>query len=191
MKQRFRDKKADGQSLIHLINLLGPDLVGVEVGVDRAWTHCCLIESCPSIKTLYGVDNYKPYKDYHVYNYDGVTVAHTYEQRHVDAAKEAAFRNIASCVNAEKSKMLVMDSVDALSLFADNSIDFVFLDAGMTLELYEQDIVDWYAKVRPGGIVSGHDWDGSAVQIGVNRFREQNNITNTMSTFDNTWVWIK
>jgi hypothetical protein len=191
VKQRFRDKKADGQSLVHLINLLGPDTVGVEVGVDRAWTHCTLIECCPNLKTLYGIDSYKPYKDYHVYNYDGVTVAHTYEQRHVDAAKEAALRNIALCVNADKSKMLFVDSVDALSLFADNSIDFVFLDAGMTLELYEQDIRDWYPKVRLGGIVSGHDWDGSAVQIGVKRFIEQHNITSTLSTFDNTWVFIK
>ena len=67
----FKDCKSDVQSIVHVINLLGKELVGTEVGVFRAVSFCTLLQNCPNIKTLFGIDSYKPYTDYLKEPYDG------------------------------------------------------------------------------------------------------------------------
>ena len=61
----------------------------------------------------------------------------------------------------------------------------------MTYEQAKKDIEEWFPKVKPGKLVAGHDWDSSAVQRAVKEYRKENNITSSISTFDNTWCWIK
>jgi predicted O-methyltransferase YrrM len=46
----------------------------------------------------------------------------------------------------------------AAEQFADNSVDFVFIDADHTYESVKKDIVSWLPKVKPSGIISGHDY---------------------------------
>lgn len=53
---------------------------------------------------------------------------------------------------------LIMSSVDASHLFADESLDFVFIDAGHTYEDVYRDLRAWYPKVKPGGVFAGHDY---------------------------------
>jgi SAM-dependent methyltransferase len=48
-------------------------------------------------------------------------------------------------------------SMDAVNKFPDNSLDFVFIDANHSFEFITNDIAQWSKKVRPGGIISGHD----------------------------------
>ena len=54
------------------------------------------------------------------------------------------------------------DSVTASMLYKDSSLDFVFIDAEHKYEFIIQDIKHWLPKVKPGGIIAGHDygWDG-------------------------------
>jgi predicted O-methyltransferase YrrM len=42
--------------------------------------------------------------------------------------------------------------------FLDNSLDFVYIDAGHRFDDVVQDIIKWTKKVRKGGIISGHDY---------------------------------
>jgi predicted O-methyltransferase YrrM len=58
----------------------------------------------------------------------------------------------------DRRKMLIMSSEEAAPLFADESLDFVFIDANHDYEYVMQDILLWTPKVRPGGIVAGHDY---------------------------------
>eukprot|EP00908_Phaeocystis_cordata_P008018 Transcript_18687.p1 GENE.Transcript_18687~~Transcript_18687.p1 ORF type:complete len:312 (+),score=79.95 Transcript_18687:94-1029(+) len=46
----------------------------------------------------------------------------------------------------------------AAALFADGSLDWIYLDATHTYAEARQDLETWYTKVRPGGLVSGHDY---------------------------------
>jgi hypothetical protein len=48
--------------------------------------------------------------------------------------------------------------MDALEGFPDNSLDFVFIDGNHSFPYVAEDIFYWEKKVRPGGIVSGHDY---------------------------------
>ena len=60
----FKDAQTSARSLIPLIALHGENLVGAEIGVCRADNFLTLLHNCPNIKTLYGVDSYKPYVDF-------------------------------------------------------------------------------------------------------------------------------
>jgi hypothetical protein len=50
---------------------MGENLVGLELGVFEATSFMTLLHNCPNIKTLHGVDAYKPYNDLVKVPYDG------------------------------------------------------------------------------------------------------------------------
>ena len=49
-------------------------------------------------------------------------------------------------------------SMEAVNQFPDDSLDFVYIDGNHRLEYVINDLAKWTKKVRPGGIVSGHDY---------------------------------
>eukprot|EP00439_Symbiodinium_sp_Y106_P068474 s1005_g11.t1 len=46
----------------------------------------------------------------------------------------------------------------ASSKVADGSADLVFIDAAHEYESVQEDLLHWASKVRPGGILAGHDY---------------------------------
>lgn len=58
-------------------------------------------------------------------------------------------------------------SVEASALYEDNSLDFVFIDACHTYECVKEDIEHWYPKVKPNGIMAGHDFHYKTVHTAV------------------------
>jgi len=49
-------------------------------------------------------------------------------------------------------------SASVARLFADGSLDFVYLDANHSRDMVALDIAAWKPKVRTGGVLAGHDW---------------------------------
>lgn len=49
-------------------------------------------------------------------------------------------------------------SVEAAKQIEDRSLDFVFIDAQHDFKSVMQDIEIWRPKVKPGGLLSGHDY---------------------------------
>lgn len=60
--------------------------------------------------------------------------------------------------NEDRCFMIRSDSQNAVELFEDESLDFVYIDANHKYEYVKQDISLWYPKVRKGGILAGHDY---------------------------------
>jgi hypothetical protein len=84
-----------------------------------------------------------------------------------------------------------MDSVKAAQCLPDNSLDFVFIDADHSYEGCSADIAAWAPKVKPGGLVGGHDYDnprlvGNGVKKAVDEYIEANGIE--LDLGDN-WTW--
>jgi hypothetical protein len=62
-----------------------------------------------------------------------------------------------------------MNSVDAAKLHADKSLDFVFIDGLHSYEACISDIRSWLPKVKIGGYIGGHDFDGPEPFNGVKK----------------------
>lgn len=50
-------------------------------------------------------------------------------------------------------------SSQLVDFFADDSLDFVYIDGNHAYEDVKEDIELWYPKIKKGGIVSGHDYN--------------------------------
>jgi hypothetical protein len=56
------------------------------------------------------------------------------------------------------------------------SLDFVYIDGDHSFNEVMQDIIVWSARVRPGGIVAGHDYDNSDVRQAIDTYAKVHNI---------------
>jgi len=48
--------------------------------------------------------------------------------------------------------------MEAVKVFENNSLDFVYIDGNHEFRYFAEDIYEWPKKVRKGGIISGHDY---------------------------------
>lgn len=60
-----------------------------------------------------------------------------------------------------------LESTEAAQMYRDSSLDFVFLDADHSFQAVCRDIEEWAPKVKPGGVLAGHDYGMPEVQRAV------------------------
>ena len=94
--------------------------------------------------------------------------------------------NIAACgLSSVVHPIRTLSTVGAQQ-FADQSCDFVFIDADHSKEAVLADIRAWLPKVRPGGIIAGHDYNRDSVFEPVHELLGKPNIR----TSQNECSWI-
>lgn len=72
-----------------------------------------------------------------------------------EEARKTAMDRLAGFTN----KFFIAEtSEQASKMFADESLDFVYLDANHNPENITQDIGLWWPKVKPGAVFGGHDY---------------------------------
>ncbi len=72
-------------------------------------------------------------------------------------------------------------SMEAVKVFEDNSLDFVFIDGNHEYSYVLEDIQEWTKKVKFGGVVYGHDYTPSVdkkygIMEAVQKYTADNNI---------------
>lgn len=92
-----------------------------------------------------------------------------YHQNDPDVKLDKLYETFLSNIDPVKHIInpIRMTSVDASKLYEDESLDFVFIDACHEYECVKEDIEHWYPKVKPGGILAGHDFHYPTVNKAV------------------------
>ena len=75
-----------------------------------------------------------------------------------DANLAQARSRMKKWVEIDKVEFFVMRSTDAAKLLSDNHFDYIYLDARHDYCAVKEDIAHYWPKLRPGGILGGHDY---------------------------------
>lgn len=133
---------------------------GVELGVAKGLTYLYLLEHCPELYML-GVDLWKPNGYYRGIANDGTSWSadnHKTNERMVRFLAQE-FR--------DRSTIWKMSTLKAAEDIPDETFDFVFIDADHSYSGVIADIEAWRSKIRPGGMLIGHDIDWQTVRRAV------------------------
>lgn len=79
--------------------------------------------------------------------------------------------------------MFHMESAEAASQVVDGSLDFIFIDGDHSYDGFVADLAAWSPKVRPGGMITGHDWHHEGVDRGLAELLPDHQRLDK-------WVWI-
>lgn len=116
---------------------------GAEIGVLKGQYAETLCHENQKAK-IYGVDPWRAYEGYKDFGHQDAL-----DRFHAEAQARLASYNCS---------LICAFSAEAVKKFADKSLDFVYIDGNHSLPYVIEDIHLWSAKVRSGGIVSGHDY---------------------------------
>jgi hypothetical protein len=115
----------------------------------------------------------------------------------VDQAAQEHYFQLATARLAQygvRSEILRMTSRDAARRIEDRMLDFAYIDARHDEQSVTGDLSRWFAKVRPGGILAGHDYlDGDLpeghfrVKTAVDRFFGARGIEVKATVDDAPW----
>ena len=120
---------------------------GVEIGVSQGHYSEVLCKANPGLRR-YSVDPWLATA------YGPVLPPGRAQQPTYDAFYEVAKRRLAPY----DCEIIRLPSLEAVTRVADDSLDFVYIDGNHDFQNCTNDICEWTRKVRPGGIISGHDY---------------------------------
>lgn len=155
--------------MLPIIRDLGEDITIIEIGVSRGLGMWRMLTKCPNISHAYGIDPWTSYGN------DSIEIGIMHRAEAIEVLKP--FNTLT----------LIHDTSDnAVELFADNSIDYVFIDGDHSYEQCGRDIINYFPKVKQGGILAGHDYKGgeTGVKKAVNKFKSDRNVVTT-----ERWCW--
>lgn len=116
----------------------------VELGVEQGVYSEILCQANPQAK-VFLIDAWKAYRGYR----DHVS------QDKLDGFFEITQERVAKYGNAHIIRGF---SMDVVKKFPDNTFDAVYLDGNHKFQYFANDLAEWHRKVKPGGIVCGHDY---------------------------------
>lgn len=79
--------------------------------------------------------------------------------------------------------VLKQDSIEASKRFDDKSVDFVFIDGNHQYEFVKKDIEAWLPKIKPEGVLAGHDTQFEGVTRSINELLPGHKI------ISNYWIY--
>jgi hypothetical protein len=169
---RARLEKALANTVVSVLESLSHNgkFCGCEIGVWEAKTSMKILSDFPLVH-LHMIDMWK---------IEGVQMR-VGGQGFVDKTKEKAY--IRTDFASDRRTIIEKSSLEASFDFDSESLDFVFIDANHKYKHVKDDIHAWWPKVKIGGILLGHDYDGKwerrgkwGVKKAVDEFGRSNNI---------------
>jgi hypothetical protein len=147
------------------------DLIIAEIGVENG-TNALRLLKILDIKHFYLVDWYKPQEQW------------GYSQTLVDQQRKHAHEILEPY--KDRITWLEFDSHEAVNAIPE--LDYVYIDGDHTFQGVYRDIVDYFPKVKEGGIVGGHDFTSyEECRQGVIKYILENNLTCSFK-FQDWWI---
>lgn len=100
----------------------------------------------------------------------------------------ALHKNVLDCGLGDTITLIISDSLSASRLFAGASLDWVHLDARHDYASVKADIEAWLPKVKPGGWLSGDDFDDQKWPETVKAVNDV--LPGAKSWSNQQWRWI-
>lgn len=125
----------------------------VEVGVQGGRYSVELAGKNPQA-IVYGIDPWKAYVTHPAEDHLKTSQTNSSQER-CDHFYRQTKKRLAPYLNYKIIKKISMEALDD---FEDESLDFVYIDANHEYSFVMDDIKNWSKKVKPGGIMSGHDY---------------------------------
>jgi predicted O-methyltransferase YrrM len=174
-KYPMYSKKGVGRDRIPLILKKLGFKYGAEIGVFKGEFSKIILKDNPGLK-LKCIDIWQDYK------------------RHDD---DSIYNYVVEYLKGFDIEMIKGKSLDVAKNIEDNSLDFVYIDADHHFEPVFNDVTEWSKKVKPGGIISGHDYfngGNCGVKDAIDKYVEINNIDKWYLTRDGrckSFIWVK
>lgn len=105
--------------------------IGIEIGV-KTGKFSDIILKRSKLKTLISLDSWNNALDMQ------------------EAFKRLGRRSRSVCIRANSNA--------GVNIFQDNFFDFIYIDANHVFKHIDQDLRNWWPKLKPGGLISGHDY---------------------------------
>lgn len=165
----------DGSRFVEVGIYLGRSLCSLAEVVERGGKHITVIgvDTCRGS----GPEGWRG-KDFHA---DAV-------QQGAGTFAGALHKNVLDCGFADKIQLIISDSVAAARLFPDASLDWVHLDARHDYASVKADIEAWLRKIKPGGWLSGDDYNEQKWPDVVKAVRDL--LPRAESWSNQQWRWI-
>ena len=174
----FQDLPVRSVVFAQVVNLHVPKArLGAEVGVWRGHSSIGFLRLLPNLHRLYLVDSWSNYEDY---SRSGDAKSQSDFSKDQEIAKDRVY------FFGQKPQIVRGFSTNVAEEIADESLDFVFIDANHTYEYVISDIRAWTPKVRKKGVLGGHDY-GAPGHEGVKRAVDE--VFGNRVNFGRDYVW--
>ncbi len=134
VKKQYLDYSLTPSTRSKIADLLKAGAICLELGVGNGWYSEALLKK-QNVKKVYSIDNWKSPK------------ARKKKKQALNRFKPFG----------DKSQVIHSSFSDSVNQFKDNYFDFIHLD-GFPKFGYEQELNDWFPKLKKGGIFSIHDY---------------------------------
>ena len=153
MPTTVKTEVATRQDFTKLIDEMGLK-VGVELGVDAGYFSDYLLTNS-KLERLYSVDAWSVGTDETM-----AAERKSWTTKHGEV--EAAERHAREILGKHGSRSVIIKGnsfdVPKTSQVPNNSIDFIMFDAGHRFSGFALDLINWWPKIRNGGVIAGHDY---------------------------------
>ena len=136
-----------------------PDGASVcEVGVWKGEFSEKMMSACPNIGSYILVDPWRHLQDWNK--------PFNLPQSEMDTVYDEAMRRVEPF--KDRVRVIRKKSFEAAKSIPDSSLDIVYIDGDHTCRGIVTDLIAWWPKVRPGGILGGDDFVEGLAQHGHN-----------------------